>query len=300
MYVAVFPTGKGGTKISRFALPAAIDLCGTGNVMTAISITPLRKRKVIDGKLYERPPVIEAQLLALSILQPSQISERCGITDAANPDYLHSECLMYLARAYRLKPLDDCAEDVFKALLGRLLTNLPTGETADGDKVKAFESDVSDFARDKFLTMLMMDREEYVENLDMYEVRFNLTIATLRANAFRDVGRSQPKMESIEIDMESGDVSPEVERAAGSFDPFVRNKLDDPLYEAQLYRELDALTPLQRAILEFDRNGMLDESKDPNVLTISGLLKKSPKTIRAHRALALSALHEALTKGEPR
>lgn len=268
--------------------------------MAATLITPLRKRKKTDGKLYTRPPGIEAKLLAISTLRREELSTRCGIQDHEDPQYLPSECLVYLVREHRTRAMDACSEALYKTLLERIIRGLPHGESADGERVRAFESSVGDTARDWFLTMLMEDREQYVEDLDIYEARFSMALKTLRLDAFRHVESQEKETQGIEIDPESGDISPEIERAAGSLDPFDVHKLDDPLYLSRLYKAIDDLRPLQKAILEMDRNEIPTESQDPKILTISAVLKKTSKTIRTQRALAHSALREALMKGEPR
>lgn len=269
--------------------------------MTAATlITPLRKRKKTDGKLYTRPAEIEDRLRQFNTLARDELSARCRIQDASDPKYVPSECLVYLVREHRSRPMDACSEVLYKTLLERVLQSLPTGYGDNGETVRSFESSVGDIGREWFLTMVMEDRIEYVEDLDIYEIRFAKALKTLRMDAFRHVKRTEKETERIEIDAETGDISPEVERAAGSFDPFEVHKLDDPFYLSRLYQAIDNLPPVQKAIIEMDRNNIPDESKDSNVVTQSAVLRKTPKTIRTHRALALSALREGLTKGEPR
>ena len=267
--------------------------------MAGTLITPLRKRRKTDGTLYTRPPEIEDRLRELNTLARDELCVRCGIHEPNDPKYVPSECLLYLVREHRSRPMDACSEVLYKTLLERVIQSLPTGKSSDGETVRAFESSVGDTGRDWFLTMLMEDRNQYVEDLDIYEVRFAKALKTLRMDAFRHGKRTEKETEGIEIEPETGDISPEVERAAGSFDPFDVHKPDDPFYLSRLYEAIDDLPPLQKAIIEMDRNGMLTESKEAGVLTISAVLKKTSKTVRTHRDLAHSALRAAFTKGEP-
>ena len=267
--------------------------------MTAEAIPPLKKR-TLDGTLYTRPKGIEEKLLAISNLSRNEIAARCEIHDREEEKYIPSECLVHLVREHRGRAMDYCMEALYRSLIERVIGGLPTGESLDGERVNGLKSDIGDLAREWFLTMLSEDRTEYVEDLDIFEARFAMGLCTLRIDAERRVvSRQKPSKHMGIEDPKTGEMSREVEEAS-AFNPYDRHKLDDPAYVLRLNKAIDELEPLEKAIIELDRNEIPDESKDPKVLTISGLLKKTPKTIRAHRALALSALHEALTKGEPR
>lgn len=265
--------------------------------MTAKAMPALKKRK-LDGTLYKRPESIENKLLEISSLARDEIATRCKIRDREKVGYIPSECLVHLVREHRTKSMDDCSEALFEALLERVIQSLPDREIAEEDSVGGFEVNVGDIVRDRFFDMLLSDRNQYLERLDMYEVRFAKALKMLRLDAVREVQREVGDNVPIEIDHQTGEISPEVERAVG-LDPFDAHMLDDRFYLERLHRAMDRLSPLQKAILKLDQEGFPDESKDPDVLTISGLLKKTPKTIRTHRASALSALREVLTKGEP-
>ena len=76
----------------------------------------------------------------------------------------------------------------------------------------------------RFVELLSADRSDYVDKLDYFEMRFDGAVASLRRDAqekaWRDENRSQP----LEYDDDSGELSAEVEAAAGTYDPVRRVK----------------------------------------------------------------------------
>jgi DNA-directed RNA polymerase specialized sigma24 family protein len=145
----------------------------------------------------------------------------------------------------------------------------------------------------------MKDRQEYVENLDFFEIRFAGALKNLRLDARKKVYGKEKRLESIEVS-ETGEIDPKVERAAGSFDPFDSPAVDNLEYLLRLDEAIDALPALEKAIVVMIRKGIPIESKEPGVTNISNTLGKTPKTIRTHRDRAYATLRKALTKGEPR
>src|SRR5947207_32807 len=186
--------------------------------MAATSIAPLRKKDK-NGKPYTRLPDIEAKLAEISALTRDEIAARCEIQDAQCGEYLPSECLVHLMRGHRSEPVDERSEKVFKALLRRVLDGLPQAESGDGESERMTAGNVRDEGRYRFLELLAKDRLEYVEGLDIYEVRFQKALATLRADAQRKVYPKDNPLESIETDPDTGEIAEKVERAAGTFDP---------------------------------------------------------------------------------
>jgi hypothetical protein len=194
--------------------------------------------------------------------------------------------------------LDNCSEQLFKTLMGRILRGLPHAESLDGAKERLTDGNVRDEARYRFLEMLAKDRQEYLEALDIFEVRFQMALKALRVSAQRKVYAKENPLDPIESDPETGEIDEKVERAAGIFDPLDTHPLDDLNFRLRLEKAIDALSPLQKAIVEMWRKGIPVESIEPGVVTISSSLGKTPKTIRKHKDLACATLREALTKGE--
>lgn len=265
--------------------------------MTAPLIAPLRK-KGLDKKPYTRPKNIEAKLVELSTLPRDKIAALSAVHEKESPEYLPSECLVHLVRKHRSEPFDDFSETIFKSLMKRVLRGLPKAESLFGDEECVRKSNVRDEGRSRFLEMLMKDRQEYFEGLDIYEVRFEMALKALRVDVKRKIGGKENLLETIEADPQTQEIAEKVERAAGMFDPLDGNPLDDPNYLFRLNNAIDGLPDLQKAIVEMIRKGIPIESKEAEVVNISDRLGRTPKTIRTHRDAAYATLRSALTNGE--
>ena len=146
--------------------------------MTAISIAPLRNKNG-EGEVYSRFPETEAKLAELCVLSEPQIIARCAVDEPESPEYIPSECLVYLIREYRSKELDASAKAVFDALVGRVLAGLPKSESLDGEKERLNHSNFRDEVRYRFIAMLAQDRQQYDPRLDIFEIRFQKGLKAL-------------------------------------------------------------------------------------------------------------------------
>lgn len=260
-------------------------------------VTPLRK-KTLDGKLYTRDEKIEARLAELEGLTRDELVVRCGIQKRDDPDYVPSECLVYFVRASRSDNNNTGFERLYKILAERVLRSLPRAESADGKTASMTKTIIRDKALGKFIELLSQDRTEYSEKLDFFEVRFDKTLRNLKLDAQKEAWRDENRSVSLEYDEETGELTEEVERAAGSFDPFCQSEIDDPDYRSRLDAAIDTLPPEQMRIIEMLRMGIPIDSKDADAVTIAKALGKSEKTIRTHRDKAFTALRAAMSGGD--
>lgn len=260
-------------------------------------VTPLRK-KTLDGKRYTRDEKIEARLAELEGLTRDELIVRCGIRKRDDPDYVPSECLVYFVRASRSDNNNVGFECLYKILAERVLRSLPRAESADGKTASMTKTIIRDKVFDRFIELLSQDRKEYSEKLDYFEVRFDGALANLRRDAQKQAWRNENRSVSLEYDEETGELTEEVERAAGSFDPFSQSEIDDPDYRSVLDAAIDTLPPEQMRIIEMLRMGVPIDSKDADAVTIAKVLGKSEKTIRTHRDKAFAALRAAMSGGD--
>jgi hypothetical protein len=260
------------------------------------SIAPLRKTSR-SGKLYLRPKEILAKLEEITLLPRREIAVRCQILEPENPKYVPSECLVYLVREYRSQPMDECSEVLFKTLLERFEKGILKFGSELAATESLVESNIRDEAVSKFLVLLGQDRTvEYQTRLDFFEVRFNKCVAGIRYETKRKLYPEANRHRPMEFE-EDGEPSVEFELAARGYTPFGPEELEDPDYGANLDQAIDELPPIQKTIVVMWRNGVKIESKEPDAVTISGTLKKTPKTIAKHRDLAFAKLKKTL-KGE--
>ncbi len=260
-------------------------------------VVPLRKRR-LTGEVYERDRKVETLIAELAALPRDELIGRAAIRKRSDPGYVPSECLVYFIRASRHENSETWFERLYRILMERVLRSVPRSESSDGKTESLTRSVIRDKVFSRFVEMLSADRASYVDKLDYFEVRFDGAVASLRRDAqeqaWRDENRSQP----LEYDEESGELTAQVERAAGAHDPFAAHDLDDPVYRSRLDAAIEALPPEQIRIIHMLKEGFPIDSKEPDVMTISKALGRSEKTIRTYRDKAIAALRSALADGE--
>lgn len=238
---------------------------------------------------------VEAQLSALEQLSRDNLLKKCQIRDRANPDYVRTECVLHFVRACHRDNNEARFAGLYSALLERATRRLPRSQ--NGALISSTQSEINDLVLDTLNILVSSDREAYSEKLDYFEVRFDEAIARLRLDAQRKVWRQQNRNTSLEDD-ETGEISPEVEKAVGNYNPFETKKTEDRDYRLRLDGAIDTLPPLQQRIVQMLRKEVPIDSKDPYAVTISKTLGKVEKTIRLNRDKAYAALKRIL-EGDP-
>jgi hypothetical protein len=261
------------------------------------TITTLRKRR-LSGELYQRDPKVEALIAELGVLPRDELIARAAITKRSDPGYVPGECLVYFIRASRQANNEAWFECLYRILIERVLRSLPRAESSDGKTESLTRGVVRDKVFGRFVELLSADRMAYVDKVDYFEVRFDGAVASLRRDAqeqaWRDENRSQP----LEYDEESGELSPEVEAAAGAHDPFAASDFDDAAYRLRLDAAIEALPQEQSRIIHMLRQGFPIDSKEPDVMTIAKALGRSEKTVRTYRDRAFAALRASMADGD--
>ena len=264
--------------------------------MTAPTIRLLRK-STLDGEIYQHDATIAATIRNLLSMPDEQLMERCANQLHDLPDYVPSECLVYLVRANHGQSRRT-AERLYQLLAERILRRLPPRSSVMRNGVSLTGSNITDETFGRFVEWLSQDRHVYVEQLDYFEVRFNDALINLFRDAKKKVWRKEKWNSPIETDAETGELLPQLEEAIGLVEPFDAAKLERAEYRALLGPAIATLPALQRRILELDRLEMPRYSENPHVMTISKALGKSDKTIHTHRQLALFTLNNILNGGK--
>ena len=135
--------------------------------------------------------------------------------------------------------------------------------------------------------MLASDRNSYREKLDFFEIRFDQALARLRQTAQEKAWRLQNRSTALDHDEETGEPSPDVERAAAAFSQFEQSQIDDPGFRSRFDAAIDALPPMQGRIVEMIRKGIPINSNDEGQITIARALGKSEKTIRSSQGCGI-------------
>jgi len=262
-------------------------------------IEPLRKTS-LSGKPYERTQGIEAKLVELSTLPMADLVRRSRVTRAQDPDYIPTECVIHFVRACRSHNSDRTFNELYSVLAERVLRRLPAPERRDGTTTALTPEAIRDDVFGRFTEMLASDRNSYSEKLDFFEIRFDQALARLRQTAQEKAWRLQNRSTALDHDEETGEPSPDVERAAAAFSQFEQSQIDDPGFRSRFDAAIDALPPMQGRIVEMIRKGIPIDSNDEGQITIARALGKSEKTIRSHRDVAYAALRTTLADGGDR
>ena len=257
----------------------------------------LRKQKP-DGALYTRTPSTETGLHVLEQLSRDEILARCEVRQRTDPRYVPSECLLYFVRASRADNSDAWFERLYKILYDRVLRALPRAEAVDGETSSLTRERIREKASERFVEMLAADRQVYEERLDFFEIRFDQALKRLRQDAQKQAWRDENRNRPIEYEDDSGELSAEVEEAAGSVNPFEGAEFRDAAFRLRLDAAIEALPSEQSRTIQMLMLDFQIHSEDPDVNTICKVLGKTPKTIWNYRDRAMKALKEALGDGE--
>jgi len=271
---------------------------GTQRAGEAI-VSPLRKRR-LTGELYERDPKVEALIAELAVLPRDELIARAAVTKRSDPGYIPSECLVYFIRASRRDNNEAWFERLYRILIERVLRSVPRVESSDGKTESLTRGVVRDAVFGRFVELLSEDRTAYVDRLDYFEVRFDGALASMRRDAQEQAWRDENRSGPLEYDEESGELSPEVEAAAGTYDPLAASDFDDAAYRLRLDAAIEALPSEQSRIIHMLRQGFPIDSKEPDVMTIAKALGRSEKTVRTYRDKAFAALRAAMAEGDER
>ncbi|MBM3604682.1 MAG: DNA-binding response regulator [Alphaproteobacteria bacterium] len=264
-------------------------------------IEPLRKRRP-DGRLYERRAEITTLLRDLETLPHNELIRRAQIRSRSDLDYIPSECLLRFVRRSKRDNTDRLFETLFKALLARVehAATLKNGQHYLPDGRSGFSkyaTDVRDYVMDRFLKRLINDRNGYDDGLDYYEVNFAHAVASLRATAKRTSAAEAEKLQPLSTNDDEA-VSAEVERAAGSFNPFDRTRFNDGSYRSRLVRAIMKLPVKERQVVVLLLKEYPIESNDPDKPDICTTLGCVEKTVRNRRDRAFAKLRVALLEEE--
>lgn len=262
--------------------------------MTSPAVPPLT-RCYPDGTPYTRMDEVERLLAALAQLPFDDILERCAITSRRDPGYLPPECLVHLMRSTRLDNRDTRFNRLFELLQQRLARALPRSERRQSEDhvvVDAAVSDINDVALDRFRLLVTLDRQGD-DKLDFYEVHFDEAVALLRLSARKRITRRAARETELAID-ENVELSPAIERAAGSLAVADDIIFSDPIVRPRLLAAIETLPTEQKEIVTMMMRNIPSESKDPAISTISSILGCDPRTVRYRRDRAVEKLRRAL------
>jgi len=258
---------------------------------------PLKKRKDADGELYCRRDGIEALIDQLEELPRDELIERMCIASPTHPHFLPSECVLYFVRRSKRDKSSRQFELTYKALIARVeraATVAGSFHSTDGKRViTARAAKIIEAVVFAFMVKLTKDLSGYNDGLDYFEINFANAVKMLRSTARRKVDTEENRLQPLSYNDEEV-ISPEVEKAAGSFQPFEPEKFDDPGYRSALGVAIKELPQKEREVVLLMLKGYPIDSNDHNTTTIKGVLECAEKTVRNRRDRALAKLRNAM------
>ena len=261
--------------------------------MTA-GIPPLRKRTK-EGKLYSRPPETEEAILETLKLPFDDFMERAKRKNRKHPAYLPSEVLVHRIRATRYNNSDDQFNALYTVLCERISQSCPRSviRVHGGNGEVGNLMDVREHVVNRFVTLILKDRDTYAEGLDIFEFRFDRAVRVLRQDAFRRILRREKPLSPLEYD-ESGDIPDDVEEYSALLNAPSMTPEEEITYRFQIRRAIDSLPEMERRVMDMLEAEIPIESKNSDEPSIAGLLGCTPKTVRNRRDRAVQRIRETL------
>lgn len=222
---------------------------------------------------------------------------QCEVLSSDSPEFVPTECILYLVRLRREHPPTDVTfEKLYAILLRRVLTQLPHPDRSGINQERAVDVEIREQVLEQFAILMAKDREEYNERLDFFEIRFQRGIAKLRATAIRNAVKLARRYTNLDGVQASGDMSKCEESQLETSDPINFEKLDEKSYRMRYFDAIVHLPDHLRVVIEMIRQGIPFESKKPNVVSISDTLGKTPKTVREYGKEAVRTLQALLAE----
>jgi hypothetical protein len=221
-------------------------------------------------------------------LPMEQLLARCSITDWRDAGYIRSEALLYLALECPASSSRD-RESLCRTVLKRVRGILGARGHTDPRAI--------DRAADHFTDLFIKALAGPCEDMDFYEAQFKTAVVSDLLDAVRALRGEDKSLGPLSRDDDDGHQERLVERAAGSFENLLDEMISKKDYWDRWYSAIVYLAPLQQRIMHLSLERMPVESNDPEKMTISKALKKTPKTIRSHLNMALATLKDMVERG---
>ncbi|OUM03312.1 RNA polymerase sigma factor [Variovorax sp. JS1663] len=250
------------------------------------------KSKDKNGAPFTRPREIEACLVRLESLDAATRLQAFAITSRKSDGYVPSEAMTYFLRRAWAAGAQSEFKQIFELLMKRVGQSLCS---TISDARMAGAQGIREEVMGRFAERIAKDCNGRFAMLDFFEVRFDLAFSRFRKTVLRQIGPAAVVTVPLSTDGDEGqDISPEVEAAAADFLGGDPKKIDDPAFRLELDAAIDALPDDQRRVVGLLRQGFQTHSEDPNMMTISKMLKCDERTVRNRKVRAYKTLRAAL------
>ena len=243
-------------------------------------IRPLKKRDQ-NGNLYTRPPETE-QAIAAAILQDlATLRRRAAVSTRSSPDFLPSECLVYLIREAWRRRDEQTMNDLMAPLLTRsealLEAKVPDGLLPNAAEIR--ENILSEFS---FLFVRDGSGDD-PDELDFFECRFNQAFRAFRIDFVRREVMRTKHLASLPAENDEASHCSSDEDVFSHLSEAFRNPPTQlqKLFRKDLLEAINSLPPDERkAVVLCHVLGSKEEAEDPSETTAATLCGVTGRTIR--------------------
>lgn len=262
--------------------------------MQEILIEPLRKRKN-SGELYtRRPPTL--QFIEKSLQWSfDELADHASIRDRRHMGYVPSEVLVYHLRQTKSDNSDGRFVQLYNILRNRIEAACPRPNRHAGEKIHedARLSEIRDATVNHVTELMFTDRQDYDEQLDIYEVVFDKAVRAAHITKLRKVYRRERANEDVEDEV-TGEVRAVVEAALERYNKVGLTAEEDLDYRIHLRGAIDALPTDEREVIDLMLADIPIETNKDGEASITELLGCVEKTVRNRRDRAFAKIRQAL------
>lgn len=259
-----------------------------------MNIEPLRKRKV-SGEVYtRRTPTI--QYIEKSLHWPfDDLLDRASIRDRRHSDYVPSEVLVYYLRQTKSDNSDGRFIRLYDILRDRVEAACPRASRHIGEKTyeDARLSEIRDATVNHVTELMFTDRQDYDEQLDIYEVVFDKAVRAAHITKLRKINRRERANEDVEDDA-TGEGRAVVEVALERYKKAGLTAEEDLDYRIHLRGAIDALPTDEREVIDLVLADIPIETNKDGEPSMTELLGCVEKTVRNRRDRAFAKIRQAL------
>lgn len=259
-----------------------------------MSLEPLRKRK-ITGQLYTRRPLIIEFFETSLSWSFEELMDRAEIRDRRHSQYVPSEVLVCYLRQTKSGNSDGRFIRLYDILRYRIEAACPRASRHIGEKVHedARLAEIRDATVDHVTELMFTDRQDYDEQLDIYEVVFDKAVRSAHITKLRQVNRRDHANEEVE-DAVTGEVRTVVEAALERYKRGGLTAEDDLDYRIYLRRAIDTLPADEREVIDLMLADIPIETNKDGEPSMTELLGCVEKTVRNRRDRAFTKIRQAL------
>lgn len=259
-----------------------------------MSIEPLRKTKT-SGELYTRRSQV-TQFIENSLAWSFEdLLDRASIRDRRHSDYVPSEVLIYYLRQTKSDHSDGRFIQLYDILRDRVEAACPRANRQIGKEIheNARLSEIRHATVDHVTELMLTDRQNYDEQLDIYEVVFDKAVRAAHITKLRKVSRRENANEVME-DQVTGEVRAVVEAALERYKKPGLTTEEDLDYRIHLRGAIDALPTDEREVIDLMLADIPIETNKEGEPSMTVLLDCVEKTVRNRRNRAFAKIRQSL------